>query len=93
MSITFAHRRSSTSLGLIVYSQLEAAYRLLEQEVRQADPWLFGERPLQADITGAVAFRFTREMLPNTIGVEAHPALTALFNAGGSDRGVSSISV
>ena len=61
-----------------VHSQLEAAYHLLEQEVRQADPWLFGERPLQADITGAVAFRFTREMLPKTISVEAHPALTAL---------------
>jgi glutathione S-transferase len=45
-------------------SQLAAAYRLLEVEIGTADPWLFGKKPLQADITSAVAWRFTREMLP-----------------------------
>jgi glutathione S-transferase len=61
-----------------VHAQLAAAYRLLEEEVRQADPWLFGTRPLQADITSAIAFRFSREMLPGIITAEAHPALAAL---------------
>lgn len=61
-----------------VRAQLAAAYRLLEVEVQQADPWLFGNRPLQADITSAVAFRFSREMLPDIISAEAHPALAAL---------------
>lgn len=61
-----------------VKAQLTAAYRLLEVEVRQADPWLFGNRPLQADITSAIAFRFSREMLPDTVTTEAHPALAAL---------------
>lgn len=61
-----------------VHSQLAAAYRLLEREVDQADPWLCDQRPLQADITSAVAFRFTREMLPDVISVEAYPALAAL---------------
>lgn len=61
-----------------VQSQLATAYRVLEREVSQADPWLFGERLLQADITSAVAFRFSREMLPENINVEAHPALAAL---------------
>lgn len=61
-----------------VQLQVVAAYRLLEDEVRQADPWLFGDRPVQADITSAVAFRFSREMLPDVIIAEAHPALAAL---------------
>ncbi|TWC76464.1 glutathione S-transferase [Rhizobium sp. SJZ105] len=61
-----------------VQGQLTAAYRLLEVEVRQSDAWLFGNRPLQADITSAIAFRFSREMLPDIITAEAHPALAAL---------------
>lgn len=63
--------------------QLAAAYRLLEPEARGADPWLFGDRPLQADIASAVAFRFTREMLPEALA-EPCPALSAL-----SDRAES----
>jgi glutathione S-transferase len=61
-----------------VQAQLTGAYRLLEAEAQQADPWLFGGRPLQADITTAVAFRFTREMLPEVSNAEAHPGLAAL---------------
>lgn len=61
-----------------VHGQLVAAYRLLEAEVDRADPWLFDGRPLQADITSAVAFRFSREMLPEIVEVEAHPALARL---------------
>ncbi|WP_349960252.1 glutathione S-transferase [Rhizobium sp. ZPR3] len=61
-----------------VHSQLAAAYRLLEVEMPQADSWLFGTRPLQADITSAVALRFTREMLPDALDVRACPRLHAL---------------
>jgi glutathione S-transferase len=50
-----------------------AAYRLLEAEVARADPWLFDGRPLQADVTAAVAWRFTTEKLP-----EAAPEAPAL---------------
>ncbi|WP_340648895.1 glutathione S-transferase [Pseudoxanthomonas winnipegensis] len=61
-----------------VQGQLVAAYRLLEAEVDRADPWLFDGRPLQADVTSAVAFRFSREMLPEIIDAKAHPALSRL---------------
>ena len=61
-----------------VHGQLLAAYRLLEADVGGASPWLFGDRPLQADITSAVAFRFSREMLPEIVDPAACPALAAL---------------
>ncbi|WP_067734747.1 glutathione S-transferase family protein [Novosphingobium naphthalenivorans] len=61
-----------------VRGQLAAAYRLLEEEAAKADPWLFGDSPLQADITSAVAFRFTREMVPDGLDVPALPGLAAL---------------
>lgn len=61
-----------------IHSQLAAAYRLLEVETKHATPWFFGDRPLQADITSAVAFRFTREMLPNAVPAGGHPGLAAL---------------
>ncbi|TAA07272.1 glutathione S-transferase [Pseudoxanthomonas winnipegensis] len=61
-----------------VQGQLVAAYRLLEAEVARANPWLFDGRPLQADVTSAVAFRFSREMLPGIIDAEAYPALSRL---------------
>ncbi|WP_093809312.1 glutathione S-transferase [Stappia sp. ES.058] len=61
-----------------VGGQLSEAYRLLEEHVGKADPWLFDARPLQADITCAVAFRFSRESLPDLVGAESHPALAAL---------------
>lgn len=61
-----------------VHSQLAAAYRMLELEVKDVDAWIFGDRPLQADITSAVAFRFTREMLSDAVAAVTHPALAAL---------------
>src|SRR3569832_1925878 len=60
-----------------VQGQLAAAYRLLEQEIATAKPWLFGSRPLQADITSAVTWRFTQMELPGLIAEERHPALAA----------------
>ena len=61
-----------------VQGQLEAAYRLLEQEIAAAKPWLFADRPMQADITSAVTWRFTQMELPGLIRDEHHPALAAL---------------
>jgi glutathione S-transferase len=60
-----------------VQAQLKAAYRLLELEISGAQPWLFGSRPLQADITSAVAWRFTQIALPGLIGEDLHPSLAA----------------
>lgn len=61
-----------------VNRQLSAAYRLLEAEIGQAGSWCFADRPLQADITSAVAFRVTQEMLPDTIAAGSCPNLAAL---------------
>jgi len=61
-----------------VRGQLLAAYRLLEAELGTGNAWLFGTRPLQADITAAVAWRFTRFALTGVVGADAHPALARL---------------
>jgi len=61
-----------------VHGQLLAAYRLLDAELGGGDAWLFGPRPLQADVTAAVAWRFTRFMLPDAVDEAGHPALAAL---------------
>jgi glutathione S-transferase len=61
-----------------VQGQLEAAYRLLEQEIAAAKPWSFEDRPLQADVTSGVTWRFTQMELPGLIREERHPALAAL---------------
>lgn len=61
-----------------VGTQLDHAYRLLEAELDNTIPWLFGSRPLQADITAAVAWRFSRDMLPIRVTAEKYPRLAAL---------------
>lgn len=61
-----------------VSGQLAEAYRLLEAEMAPGSGWLFTDRPLQADITSAVAFRFTREMVPEAAGLATYPRLAAL---------------
>lgn len=61
-----------------VHAQVTAAYQLLESEMPETDSWIFGAHPLQADITSAVALRFTCEMLPDLISAEAYPRLCAL---------------
>ncbi|QJP13188.1 glutathione S-transferase [Starkeya sp. ORNL1] len=61
-----------------VLSQLAAAYRLLEAEIGSGETWLFGDRPLQADISSAVAWRFTNGELPGVVAAEAHPKLARL---------------
>jgi glutathione S-transferase len=42
-----------------------------------ARPWFFENRPLQPDITSAVAWRFTQNALPGLIRADLHPALAA----------------
>jgi len=67
-----------------VRGQLAAAYRLLEMEVEveaaaaSATSWLFGARPLQADVTAAVAWSFTASVLPDATAASDHPALADL---------------
>jgi glutathione S-transferase len=59
-----------------VSGQMLSAYRLLEGESGSGRSWLFGTRPLQADITVAVAWGFTMSVLAEMIDPEDHPALT-----------------
>lgn len=64
-----------------VKGQLAHAYRLLEAEVAAGvgpDGWLFGDRPMQADVTAAVAWYFTSDLLPGAVAAADHPALAAL---------------
>ncbi|HEY9214811.1 MAG TPA: glutathione S-transferase [Ancylobacter sp.] len=61
-----------------VRGQLLAAYGLLEAEIGNGEGWLFDERPMQADITAAVAWTFTSSMIPDIVSVEDHPVLTRL---------------
>ncbi len=58
-----------------VSKQLLAVYGMLESEVDAGDAWLFGSRPLQADISTAVAWYFTQSLLPGLVDPAAHPGL------------------
>ena len=58
-----------------VRGQLLAAYRLLEDEIGSKLGWLFGPRPVQADISSAVAWRFTQSVLADIVTANDHPAL------------------
>ncbi|PXW26340.1 glutathione S-transferase family protein [Paraburkholderia caballeronis] len=62
-----------------VRAQMHAAYGVLEQLVAsRGDGWLCADRITQADITAAVAWRFTQYMLPGALDAVRYPALTAL---------------
>ena len=61
-----------------VKGQLSAAYDLLEAEFADVESWRLGSRPLQADITTAVAWRFTQDALPQFVLAASYPALSAL---------------
>ncbi|MDR3509975.1 MAG: glutathione S-transferase [Caulobacteraceae bacterium] len=60
-----------------VTGQLLAAYGLLEAELGDRDAWLFGDRPMQADITIAVAWRFTQFVAADRVLAADHPKLAA----------------
>lgn len=61
-----------------VAGQLGAALRLLEEELAGTEGWLFGARPLQPDITTAVAWTFIRHMVPDHVAEDTYPAIAAL---------------
>ncbi len=58
-----------------VRAQLLAAYGEIGREIGTGDGWLIGERPTQADITTAVAWTFTRNLVPEIVPAEAFPAV------------------
>jgi glutathione S-transferase len=60
-----------------VAGQLLSAYRLLESDMPKVG-WLFGAAPLQADITAATAWRFSREMVPDVVPADGYPLLAQL---------------
>jgi glutathione S-transferase len=60
-----------------VSGQLLSACRLLEAEMPKGG-WLFGALPLQADITVAIAWRFSREMIPDVVSADDYPLLAQL---------------
>ena len=61
-----------------VTGQLAAACRLIDAAAGERDGWLLDDRPMQADVAAAVAWRFVAEMLPGTIDPATHPAFAAL---------------
>jgi glutathione S-transferase len=60
-----------------VDGQLRAAYAELEKVARDAKGPLVDEALSQADISVAVAWRFTQYVLPEVITASAHPGLAA----------------
>lgn len=67
-----------------VTGQLLAAYRQLEAALGPTSPWLFGRRPLQADVTTAVAWQFTQAMVPDVVPASEFQTLVA-FSARAED--------
>lgn len=60
-----------------VTGQIRDTYALLDRHVGQED-WLCGDHPTQADITVAVAWRFTRHTSPGLVDDSDYPHLAAL---------------
>jgi glutathione S-transferase len=58
-----------------VSGQLLRAYGVLERETPSG--WFGGDTPNQADITVAVAWRFTQSRFPELVMATAHPKLAA----------------
>ena len=61
-----------------VEGQLAAAYRRLDAQLVGVEGWLFASRPMQADVTAAVAWRFTQELVPDIAARLPVPHLRAL---------------
>lgn len=62
-----------------IRAQMHAAYGVVEQLVASGGgEWLCADRITQADITAAVAWRFTHYMLPAVLDAARYPALAAL---------------
>ncbi len=61
-----------------VHAQMHAAYAVLEELVSGREGWLCEGRITQADISAAVAWRFTQYILPGEVDAARYPALAAL---------------
>ncbi|WP_322014089.1 glutathione S-transferase [Paraburkholderia sp. J12] len=61
-----------------VSAQMHAAYAVLDELVAGRQGWLCAGRITQADITAAVAWRFTQYILPGVAEAARYPALAAL---------------
>jgi glutathione S-transferase len=60
-----------------VQQQLGEAYTLLEAGAARAAPYLLGTELTQADITAAVAWRFTQFVIADRVEAARYPALAA----------------
>lgn len=60
-----------------VRAQLGEAYRLLEAEIADPAAWLCGGRPMQCDVTAAVAWSFTQLMRADDAPAAHYPRLAA----------------
>jgi len=60
-----------------VLLQVDAAYAALETAVAGADPYLLGRELTQADISVAVAWRFTQFYIADQVAAARYPALAA----------------
>ncbi|KQP05703.1 glutathione S-transferase [Methylobacterium sp. Leaf93] len=61
-----------------VRGQLVAAYDLIEDEIGDGEGWLLSSpRPLQADVSVAVAWSFSRMMIPDLVDAGVYPRLVA----------------
>lgn len=61
-----------------IYSQLTAAYDLLEAEAANTTDWLVEGQFSQADITCSVAWQFTQFMMSDVIDINKYPAISVL---------------
>jgi glutathione S-transferase len=60
-----------------VQSQLEGALERLESEAC-CDKWIFGGHIFEADVTAAIAWRFSQLKFPDRVPAERYPNLVAL---------------
>jgi glutathione S-transferase len=60
-----------------IRGQTIAAFNVLERVLGGGDRWLFGARPMQADITTAVVWRFTMYRISDAISAADYPGLSA----------------
>ena len=61
-----------------VKRQMDKAFALLDRELSGKSAWQFGDRPMQADVTSAVVWRFVETALPGAVAAANHPAVAQL---------------
>ncbi|MAI90601.1 glutathione S-transferase family protein [Ponticaulis sp.] len=61
-----------------VETQLADAYRALNAELKKSTDWSCGPKLTQADITAAIAWKFTEHVFPKLADDRTYPAIAAL---------------